>query len=79
MDLIQIIGENMPMEETLYAIEIHRGHEGYIGKMYSDTDGIKEFRNPFLDQLLRDITMDMQLALEEFQNRQIEPTDTFNE
>ncbi|MFH1012985.1 MAG: hypothetical protein V1769_00555 [Thermoplasmatota archaeon] len=67
------------MEETLYAIEIHRGQDVYIGKMFSDADGIKEFRNQYLDQLLRDITLDMQLALEEFQNRQPEITDSFNE
>jgi len=67
------------MEETLYAIEIHRGQDVYIGKMFSDADGIKEFRNQYLDQLLRDITLDMQLALEEFQNRQPEITDSFTE
>ena len=32
-------------------------------------DGVKEFKNEYLDQLLRDITIDMQLALEEFSNR----------
>jgi hypothetical protein len=57
------------MEETLYNIEIHRNESGYIGKLFSDVDGIKEFKNEFLDQLLRDITIDMQLALEEFSNR----------
>ncbi len=67
------------MEETLYDIEIHRGSEEYIGKIFSDMDGIKEFRSQYLDQLLRDITLDMQLALEEFQNRQPELTDPFGE
>jgi len=67
------------MEETLYDIEIHRGSDGYIGKIFSDADGIKEFQNQYLDQLLRDITLDMQLALEEFQNRQPELTDAFGE
>ena len=57
------------MEETLYNIEIHKGDSGYIGKLFSDVDGEKEFKNEFLDQLLRDITIDMQLALEEFSNR----------
>lgn len=57
------------MEETLYNIEIHKGESGFIGKLFSDVDGIKEFKNEFLDQLLRDITIDMQLALEEFSNR----------
>ena len=57
------------MEETLYNIEIHRDDSGYLGKLFSDVDGVKEFKNEYLDQLLRDITIDMQLALEEFANR----------
>ncbi len=57
------------MEETLYDIEIYRGDGVYIGRIFSDIDGVKEFRNEHLDQLLRDITIDIQLALEEFVNR----------
>ena len=57
------------MEETLYDIEINRGDGVYIGRIFSDIDGVKEFRNEHLDQLLRDITIDIQLALEEFVNR----------
>jgi hypothetical protein len=57
------------MEETLYNIEIHKNEAGYLGKLFSDMDGVKEFKNEYLDQLLRDITIDMQLALEEFSNR----------
>ena len=57
------------MEETLYNIEIHKDNIGYIGKLFSDMDGIKEFKNEYLDKLLRDITIDLQLALEEFSNR----------
>lgn len=57
------------MEETLYDIEIYRGKGIYIGKIFSDIDGLKEFRNEHLDQLLRDITIDIQMALEEFVNR----------
>jgi hypothetical protein len=60
------------MEETLYDIEIHKGNDAFIGKLFSDADGVKEFRNEHLDLLLRDITLDMQLALEEFQQRQVE-------
>ncbi len=63
------------MEETLYNIEIHKDNIGYTGKLFSDVDGIKEFRNEYLDKLLRDITIDMQLALEEFSNRTSEYTD----
>ena len=57
------------MEETLYNIEIHKDEDGYMGRLFSDVDGIKEFKNEYLDQLLRDITVDIQLALEEFSNR----------
>ena len=57
------------MEETLYNIEIHKDDEGFLGRLYSDIDGVKEFKNDHLDDLLRDITIDMQLALEGFSNR----------
>jgi len=57
------------MEETLYNIEIHKEEDGYLGKLFSDMDGVKEFKNEYLDELLRDITIDMQLALDEFSNR----------
>ena len=63
------------MEETLYNIEIHKDENGYIGKLFSDVDGVKEFKNDYLDQLLRDMTIDMQLALEEFANRTSEFTE----
>lgn len=64
------------MEETLYNIEIHKDNNGYLGRLFSDVDGVKEFKNEFLDQLLRDITIDMQLALEEFSNRSAEFSET---
>ena len=64
------------MEETLYNIEIHKDENQYIGKLFSDVDGVKEFKNEYLDQLLRDITIDMQLALEEFSNRTSEFTES---
>jgi len=64
------------MEEVLYGIEIHKGEGKYLGKLFSDADGVKEFRNDHLDQLLRDMTIDMQLALEEFSNRSSEFTES---
>ena len=57
------------MEEILYNIEIHKGEGNYLGKIYSDVDGVKEFNNDRIDRLLRDIIYDMQLALDEFSNR----------
>jgi hypothetical protein len=58
------------MEEVLYNIEIHRNEGNYMGRIYSDIDGIKEFENNRIDRLLRDIIVDMQLALDdEFSTR----------
>ena len=57
------------MEEILYNIEIHKDEGRYLGKIYSDIDGVKEFNNERIDRLLRDIIIDMQLALDEFSNR----------
>jgi hypothetical protein len=57
------------MEEILYNIEIHKNEEQYMGRIYSDIDGMKEFNNDRIDHLLRDIIFDMQLALDEFSNR----------
>jgi len=63
-------------EETLYNIEIHKDDNGrYLGKLFSDVDGEKEFKNEHLDKLLRDMTIDMQLALDEFSNRSTMFTD----
>ena len=57
------------MEEVLYNIEIHKNEGRYLGRIYSDVDGVKEFKNERIYDLLRDITFDIQLALEEFSNR----------
>ena len=57
------------MEEVLYNIEIHKDEGRYLGKIYSDIDGVKEFKNDRIYDLLRDITCDIRLALEEFSNR----------
>jgi hypothetical protein len=62
----------MTMEEILYNIEIHKDSEQFLGKIYSDIDGVKEFKNDRIDRLLRDIIFDMQLALDEFSNRSAE-------
>lgn len=60
------------MEEILYNIEIHKNEGNFLGKLYSDIDGVKEFENNRIDQLLRDIIIDMQMALDEFSNRSLE-------
>ncbi|MEF8848011.1 MAG: hypothetical protein V5A68_02645 [Candidatus Thermoplasmatota archaeon] len=52
------------MEEVLYNIEIHKDDGRYVGKLFSDMDGDKEFKNEHLEELLRDMTVDMQLSFE---------------
>ena len=64
------------MEEMLYGIEIHKGDGKYLGKLFSDGNSVKEFTNDNLDRLLRDMTIDMQLALEEYSNRTNELSDS---
>lgn len=63
------------MEEILYNIEIHKNEGRYLGKMYSDTDGVKEFKNKHLGGLLRDMTIDMQLLLDDFSTYPIDFTE----
>lgn len=67
------------MEEILYNIEIHKDTGGFLGKIYSDIDGVKEFNNDRIDRLLRDIIIDMQLALDEFSNRTADYTEGLEE
>ena len=64
------------MEEILYGIEIHKGDGKFLGKLFSDGNSVKEFTNDNLDRLLRDMTIDMQLALEEYSSRTNELSDT---
>ena len=68
--------EVKPMEEILYNIEIHKEENKFLGRIFSDVDGIKEFKNERLDELLRDMTLDMQLALDEFTTRSTDFSET---
>lgn len=54
------------MQEVLYNIEITKVESKYLGKIYSEVDGVKEFKNDHIDRLLSDMTVDMQLTLEGF-------------
>ncbi|MEM0466381.1 MAG: hypothetical protein QXL17_05255 [Candidatus Thermoplasmatota archaeon] len=63
------------MEEVLYNIEIHKNETNYLGKLFSDIDGMKEFENDRIDRLLRDMIVDMQLAFDEFSNRSADFSD----
>ncbi|UCD13042.1 MAG: hypothetical protein JSW60_05625 [Thermoplasmatales archaeon] len=63
------------MEEILYNIEIRKMEGNYLGKMYSDIDGVKEFKNKHISGLLRDMTIDMQLLLDEFSSYPMDITE----
>jgi len=56
------------MQEVLYNIEITKDKSKYLGKVYSEIDGMKEFKNDHIERLLSDMTVDMQLTLEGFSN-----------
>ncbi len=60
--------EGAIMQEVLYNIEITKVESKYLGKVYSEVDGVKEFKNDHIDRLLSDMTVDMQLTLEGFSN-----------
>jgi hypothetical protein len=63
------------MEETLYSIDIHKQKDAYLGRIYSNVDGVKEFRHPRIETLLKHISMDIQMAVEEFTNRTLSFTE----
>jgi hypothetical protein len=57
------------MEEVLCNIEIHKETDRFLGKIYSEVCGVKEFNNERIDSLFRDIILDIQLAYDEFSNQ----------
>lgn len=61
-----LIGDGIVMEEVLYNIEIQRDESRFLGRMFSEIDGAKVFKNEHIDKLLRDMTLDMELSLGEF-------------
>ena len=63
------------MEEPLYGIEIQKEGDIYLGRMYSDGGGVKEFKSHKIDLLFRDMIYDMRLAFGEFCNRDVEYTE----
>lgn len=56
------------MEEIIYTIDVCKDNNIFIGKMFSDIDGEKNFENERIDNLLRDIINDIQLCLDESNN-----------
>jgi len=56
------------MEEILCTIKVYKDNNIFIGKMFSDIDGEKNFENERIECLLRDIINDIQLNLDESNN-----------
>lgn len=52
------------MEEQLCRVEIIKDprREEYVAKVYSEYEGVKEFRNRNLDHLLRELSMDLEFS-----------------
>ncbi len=67
------------MEEILYNINIHKDKDLFLGEVYSDIEGAKEFKNHKIETLLKDIILDMQLSQDTFSDRAIEFTENKGE
>jgi hypothetical protein len=52
------------MEEELCNIEILKSQQAFIAKVQTDLGGVREIRSPTFEDMLRQITMDLQ---EEFE------------
>lgn len=52
------------MEEQLCRVEIVKDprRDEYVAKVYSEYEGIKEFRHRNLDTLLRELTVDLEFS-----------------
>jgi hypothetical protein len=60
-------------------VEINRSENdevGYVAKVYSDYDGVREFRNRVLENLLRELTIDLELSFGESVRRGGPTTET---
>lgn len=61
----------MALEEALCRVEINRSEQSseFVAKIYSDLDGVKELRNPNLELLLRELTIDLEFSFGESMRR----------
>jgi hypothetical protein len=53
------------MEEVLCNVELIKEHNDYIAKIQSDLGGLREYRSPNFEEVLEQMTMDLQ---EEFES-----------
>lgn len=61
----------MALEEALCRVEINSSEDPkeFVAKIYSDLDGVKELRNPNLELLLRELTIDLEFSFGESMRR----------
>lgn len=57
------------MDEILCSIEIYRNDTDYFGKIFSNNNVVKEFHNKNIDDLLRDIILNIELEYDESSKR----------
>lgn len=70
------------MEEQLCRVEIVKDprRDEYVAKVYSQYDGVKEFRSRSLDHLLRELSVDLEYSYGESVRREdVEPPPNFDE
>lgn len=70
------------MEEQLCRVEIQKdpSRDEYVAKVYSDYDGVREFRGRSLDLLLRELTVELEESFGEAVRRgAVETTPNFEE
>lgn len=53
------------MDEILYTIEIIKTDLGFFGKLSNDNNEIKEFESDSIEELLKNIILDVQLDFDE--------------
>ena len=58
------------MEELLYSIKINKDTDKniFLGKIFTNDNNLKEFKNYKIDLLLKDLANDVQLKFETFSN-----------
>ena len=56
------------MDEILYTIEISKTDLGFFGKLSNDNNEIKEFESDSIEELLKNIILDVQLDFDESYN-----------
>ena len=70
------------MDEQLCRVEITKDSrkDEYVAKVYSEYEGIKEFRSRNLEHLLRELSVDLEFSFgESIRREEVEPPPNFEE